>query len=220
MNSINTNNEQHTHTKKKKMSRIAVVGKKRQGKSSLAEALNAQFGYTELVLAKILKESVSKKYKIPLPELHDEVLKEQCHPMYPLQTRREIMQEHGDYMRGEHGEDVFVDRVISQITDEDELVVVSDVRMVNEAKVLRENKFVLVRIVRRRDGCSTILPLDCCSVKSDNELKVDDYLDEHATETESDLIDCDWTVLNGSNSLSDLRVLASLLHNAINEKSE
>jgi hypothetical protein len=63
---------------------IAISGWRGSGKDTAADYLVAEYGYTKMSLAKLLKDLVSEQYNIPRNYMDDRVLKEAPLPNYPV----------------------------------------------------------------------------------------------------------------------------------------
>jgi hypothetical protein len=182
---------------------IALLGKARSGKDSVAEVLTEEFGYRRLAFADELKEAALRTdpiiswipnfytdgsgEPIRLNELIADDGWERVKDEYP-EVRR-FLQHLGHAMRQVDPE-VWIWPVIEHIErcyEADRRIVITDCRYRNEADTLRRNGFLLVRVVRPGAGG-----------------------DQHVSETELDDYPVDFTLKN-TGSLEDLREAARML---------
>lgn len=150
------------------MTRIALVGKSGLGKTSAANFL---------VLDGFIKLSIAGK------------LKEICKDLWPEQflngnKPRELLQTVGTDVIRAYDPDVWVNYVVRQLVEEKDYVV-DDCRFLNEAQILRDNGFVIVRI----DGPQRTPMVGQTS--------------QHASETEMDNIAYDY-ILPNNGTLDEL----------------
>ncbi len=181
--------------------RIAIIGKKNAGKDALASALNRvearPFDFERVAFADPMKEMLHVGFGIPHEILYgDAAAKEQVDPRFGV-TYRHMLQTLGTEWGREHiHQDVWVIVALTETIPRLEREkgyrdwVVTDVRFLNEARLLKEAGFTLVRITR--PGSSTGV--------SEN----------HQSETEQDEIEVDVTIDN-SGTLEDLERAARLL---------
>lgn len=155
---------------------IGIVGRKRSGKDTAADLLVREFGYVRHGLADPLKEAAlaldpiitltdvwGDDYRVEttpgrLSEIVGEIGWEAAKDRFP-EVRR-ILQRLGDEAgRQVHGELTWINQLLRRSIAANEAghpVVVPDVRYPNEADVLREAGFLVVRI--DRPGFSTPTP--------------------------------------------------------------
>lgn len=146
------------------MRNIGIVGRKRSGKDTAAQALVRERGYARHGLADPLKDAALKldPYVHVLPEYGlgirlSEVVEahgwEAAKDVFP-EVRR-VLQKLGDEAgRQVHGERTWIDQLLRRVAEENahgRPVVVPDVRYPNEADELRRAGFLVVRI--DRPGC-------------------------------------------------------------------
>jgi len=159
---------------------IGLVGKKRSGKNTFADFLYEEPGFcVQLAFGDELKQEVADCIGKNIWEIHEE-----------KEKYRSLLQFWGTNLRRFFcGEDYWIKKVAARMAtlDSSVMVVITDVRFPNEAKFIKDNGGVLVRIVR--DG----LPQD-----------------SHQSETEQEKIQCDYTVCN-NHTLEDLKAAARIL---------
>lgn len=158
---------------------VGLVGPKRSGKDTAACALIAQ-GWRRVALADPMRDFMLRLDPLIAPGLrYSEVIDahgyEVAKDTYP--EVRELMKrlgtEAGRYVLGEN---VWTDIASLRIATSDEPVVVTDVRFINEADILRRMGGLIVRVVRPDLGRNT---------------------DMHQSETEQEEIRADYTLING-----------------------
>ncbi|WAL73121.1 hypothetical protein OU787_17375 [Kitasatospora sp. YST-16] len=132
---------------------IALIGKARAGKDTIAERLVSRFQYTRLAFADPLKDMLLRvdplvSHSLRLSEVVGakgwEVAKDE-HP-----ESRRLLQYFGQNLR-DHDPDFWVRMLMEKVQTADRWglpVVVSDVRYPNEAAALRKAGFRLVRVLR------------------------------------------------------------------------
>jgi molybdopterin-guanine dinucleotide biosynthesis protein len=184
---------------------FGFVGLKGAGKTAsatkLAMILRDEHKTTVLQtsFASAMKTSLAQELEIDVTLLNDPATKSK----YRLQ-----LQLHGDKLREQHGDDVFVEVVAKQIQafagehkGEECAVVIDDVRYLREAQFIQGfDSHKIWRVIRTRDGVTRIV--------DDYEIdttKVDDDKDEHSSETEQLQIKVDATLMNGSQNKTNLR---------------
>lgn len=128
---------------------LGLSGKRRSGKTLLANILASDFGYIHLSLAKVLKEEVRELYGLSQLET-DGIYKEQVNLTYK-KTPRQIMIEHG-LMRRNTEPNYWIKRLRQQILDTKQAqlrkFVISDIRFPNEADWIKNHHGYLVRLER------------------------------------------------------------------------
>ncbi|MFE0020515.1 hypothetical protein [Amycolatopsis sp. NPDC059021] len=159
---------------------VGIVGRMRAGKDTLARVLVRDHGYTRLAFADPLKAVAHATSPLVrsgeyLGDVVDRIGWERAKDAYP--EARRFLQRLGVAARDMLGPNVW----IKALTDRARLVhggpvVVPDVRFLNEAHELRGRGFVILRI--RRPGLTDP--------------------DPHVSETESDAIRADVTLINDS----------------------
>lgn len=112
--------------------KIAIVGKARSGKDTVADYLVSKYGYTEYKFSKGIRDVINL------------VRGEETN-----KNRREL-QDVGQGLRRALGEDIWVNYTLSTITGTDK-VVISDCRQQNEAKRLTEEGYLLIRVESDED---------------------------------------------------------------------
>lgn len=112
--------------------KIAIVGKARSGKDTVADYLVSKYGYTEY------------KFSTGVRDVINLVRGEETN-----KNRREL-QDVGQGLRRALGEDIWVNYTLSTITDTDK-VVISDCRQQNEAKRLTDEGYLLIRVESDED---------------------------------------------------------------------
>ncbi|MEU0245162.1 hypothetical protein ABZ192_12655 [Streptomyces sp. NPDC006235] len=201
------------------MYNIGLIGKARSGKDSAAAHLVRKFAYTRLAFADPLKEYALNvnpwiKYDCPgffygetirLADLIEHVGWERAKDEYP-EVRR-LLQSIGQAQR-EADADYWVNVMRRSLNSAERWnmpVVVSDVRYLNEAEMLRARGFRLVRISRP----SMVIPLTGTGKISAR------YLTEpaakHDSETELDDFAADLDIINGGS----LEALYALIEAAV-----
>ena len=154
--------------------KIALVGKARSGKDTVADYLVAHYGFTEYKFSKGIRDVIN------LVRGED-----------ATKNRREL-QDVGQGLRRALGEDVWVNYTLATVKG-DTPVVISDCRQPNEAKRLREEGYLLIR------------------VESDEEVRVQRMLAAGDTFTREDLnheteqigFECD-SIIHNNGSLEEL----------------
>lgn len=141
---------------------IAIMGKARSGKDSLAAELIRRYAFTRLAFADPLREAALKLDPIITtdafgPVRLSEVLEqggwERAKDEYP--EIRRVLQRMGQGVR-DMDEDFWLNVLLRKADGADKLnmpVVVTDVRYPNEAEALKARGFLMLRIVRGGHGC-------------------------------------------------------------------
>ena len=168
---------------------IGLVGQKFHGKSTAAEALlEPPFSYLRIDFMDTMKGVCMLMYGLTDGELSDPRLKQKPASHWPHKSPRIVMNEVAFAMRS-IDKDVWVkawERRLIPFSN----VVVSDVRMLNEAAAIRRQDGKLIRIVNPR------IPKD--------------ELSGHISETELDQIEVD-TVIYNDTSIRMLRAQVKVL---------
>lgn len=164
---------------KKKPIRIAFGCQKRVGKDTAAEFFESQLGATRLSFAEPLYD----------------ILEFACERLgFDYKKDRKFLQWVGTEWARDKDPDVFVNLLIATVQKcyPTQDVIVSDVRMKNEFRKLKENGFTMVRIIRDKDE-----------------------VDEHASE--NDLLYCDeWDyIINNNGSLEEFYKSLTAMYNDI-----
>jgi adenylate kinase len=117
--------------------RIALSGKRGSGKSTVASYLSRVYGIDTVSFADLLKDRLEEA------GIRRDSLRRTKPPLV-----RELMQVYGQAMR-EQDEDYWVNRALLTIEASGlDDVVIDDLRFRNEAVALKENGFILVRVVQ------------------------------------------------------------------------
>lgn len=123
---------------------IGFSGYAGSGKDTSAAILKEDHGYTRFAFADELKREVYASFQF-VRDLVDHYGWERAKRDFP--EVRELLQEIGVSMRFRHGSDYWVNKVAAKIkTDSPERVAITDVRFPNEAKWIRDNGGIVVRI--------------------------------------------------------------------------
>lgn len=160
---------------------IGLIGKLRAGKDVLAAYIADKYGYTQFAFADEMKADFHRRY----PEV----------PTNP--KPRACYQFHGELMRQVLGEDVWVDRCLTELDAVGAVerwdaqyfhAVITDVRMPHEAEALAARSYVLIRVTAP-DGIRIER-----AVNSGDTFNYRDLA--HGTETALDGYAADFTVTN------------------------
>lgn len=185
------------------MLKIGLVGHACAGKTTVAEMLK-KMGFIEYTFAGDLKAAVKLIFGLTERQVNGD-LKEVVDDQWK-KTPREILQLFGTDVCRENLQkyfdvstaNIWSDRMLEKLQRSRTHVVVSDVRFLNEAELIRAQKGILVRIVREdmKTGFCT-----------------------HKSETEQDSIQVDYTV-NNNGTIEDLRVaVCKLLDDHLDKKT-
>ncbi len=110
--------------------RLALCGKMASGKTTIAEYLEAEVGFERFSLAKAVKEYAN--FLFDIPEGHKDRL---------------AYQKVGDGGRKKLYENIWIDTLLQQVSKSNpKLVVVDDVRYLNEVKILKSAGWIIVKI--------------------------------------------------------------------------
>jgi hypothetical protein len=142
------------------MSVIGLVGVARSGKDTLAGHLQNIFNekydrhFKLMAFADVLKKMCQKHFDLSIEQLwgNAKEIPDKKYKKMGLDeywTPREIMQEIGEFYR-KIDYDFWVKTLSKNIVDED--VLITDVRYINEADFVRENKGFLIKVVRDADN--------------------------------------------------------------------
>lgn len=130
---------------------IGITGRARAGKDSFAAALTQQ-GFQRVAFADALKIATAVIANEPSHLFFDEVTKE-YHTEALGMTRRKALQAVGKAVRDNLGEQVWVNRALSDWKARGKpMTVVTDVRYPNEARAIRELGGTIIRINRKGSG--------------------------------------------------------------------
>ena len=146
---------------------IGFTGMAYNGKSTAANFL-VDLGYTKLSFSNAVKEMAIKYFKVS---------KEDAYINKPPHVRT-ILQGIGSMMREETHPDFWATKALSKCTDASILYTIDDVRYINEAKMIKQARGILIRIV--------------CP---DTPLALTGEAANHLSETEQDTIDVDYTII-------------------------
>jgi hypothetical protein len=130
------------------MNLVAITGKARHGKDTLAEALVKE-GFKRVPFAGALKEVTALIANEPVHLYYDDETKEAYCEALGM-TRRQALQKLGtEGIRSVFGANVWVNRVLRQwaATGRDPIVI-SDCRFDNEADLVRQAGGIVIRVVR------------------------------------------------------------------------
>lgn len=165
--------------------KIGIIGKQRSGKDTLAELIEAKTGYWIEYLA--FSDAIKRIVRDYMPDI------------YGQGKPREAYQKIGQLFR-EFDKDVWVKNALQDMEVEKEFYnrkhfIFTDVRQPNEAKVLKEDGFVLVKI-----EADTEARIERAKKNKDN------FSPEHLEhETEKAVDECEYDYLiNNSGTLEDL----------------
>ncbi|WP_339273770.1 hypothetical protein MKY59_21485 [Paenibacillus sp. FSL W8-0426] len=156
---------------------IGLIGKLRAGKDEVARYLTSEHGYERFAFGDSLKDDFHRRY-----------------PEVPREPKPRIgYQFHGQFMRDVVGEDVWVQRCLSDVqrgyyASLDFRAVISDVRQPNEYDALKAAGYVLIRV-----EAPEALRIDR-AIKSGDRFDLRDLT--HGTETALDDYAADFTVVN------------------------
>lgn len=157
---------------------VAFTGKRGAGKDTAARALT-DLGYQHISFADPLREIVSVVYGITIEEMMDPILKEQPLERYPFKSPREILTKIGtEGFRHLIADDTWV-KALERRARSHKLVVISDLRFLNEECMLKENGACIIRVVNPR--------------RNDT-----DQVSQHRSEMEMDEIAPHYTIQNDS----------------------
>ncbi len=132
---------------------IGLTGKARSGKDTVGLHLTMLHGFHRMAFADPLKEAMAATFGIGVGEFHCDDIKDAVHPVWGL-TRRGMLQQGADALRGKFGQDLFVRRWLNSYLPlaDQENVVVTDVRNDMEAEAIINLGGRIVRIERDSAG--------------------------------------------------------------------
>ena len=176
---------------------IGIVGKIGSGKTALADFLKEMYEYSEIAFSDPIKEIAMVFGFEERQVFGSQEDKLELHEFWGI-SGREFLQKFGtDIGRDVLGkimptlQDPWVNIVRQRLQKADGLIVVSDVRFLDEAKIIHQEGGILIRLVRDVD-------LEKGSVLLDKDMKA------HASEKEQEEIIADYTILNNFDTLEGL----------------
>lgn len=173
---------------------VAITGKRGHGKDTAAHALAEHGGFVHMHFADPLREIVHIAYGITMEEMMDPILKEKVLDRYPHLSPRHVLTHVGTESFRHFIDDTWV-RALERRSKEYDKVVISDLRFLNEEKMLKANGATIIRVVNPR--------------RNDT-----DAVSQHRSETEMDDIIPHITIFNeGTISELHTKVLNAVLGN-------
>ena len=183
---------------------IAICGKKRTGKDTVADYIQEFWGFQKRSFAQPIKKALEIIFDWPEEIWHSDELKEEVDPRWgisPRQAAQHIGTEWGQYYLGQSfplfhdtmGRNLWVARALFDIDNED--VVVSDLRFPHEAEAIRDRGGFIIKIHRN--------------------LK---YEDGHLSEIGVDIIDADFEIDNDKTKLHLLGIVDSVMEDIFGTK--
>lgn len=151
---------------------IGITGKKQHGKDTIGKVLE-EMGYTHVSFADPLRECVRVVFGVSYEEMLTTGVKETPLDRYPYESPRRILQRVGTDLFRNAYPDVWIEAFKRTCSGGN--VYVTDVRFLNEAKIIKEMGGLVIRIVRPA--------------------KEDDG-DLHPSEMEMEKIEADYTLVN------------------------
>ena len=197
--------------------KIGITGKMVSGKTTLAEYLVREHGFTRVSLADPIKELESIQAHVPdalvtqklRPIINNLVEKKQRHelekwlmetfakyPKMPGEKNRDLLQTLGHQARERYGNGIWVNYALKRSKQYDN-VVIDDMRYQNEALLLRSSGFSIWRIEISKDTQRRRL----LSIYGPQMLEFTDHPSETNLDTGWDLFD---HVINGDDSPKEL----------------
>ena len=113
--------------------KIAIAGKAGSGKTTLAEIFVTKYNFKRTGFANAVKQVGMDEYGLTYEEA------------FGSKKNREVLQKIGHGRRLEYGEDYWVNKLLEQIKNEDNIVI-DDVRYKNEYQTLKNNGFIMIRL--------------------------------------------------------------------------
>lgn len=172
---------------------IGLIGYKNSGKDTLADYLVAKHHFKKHAFADPVKKVCKIMFHLEQEQLDDPKKKEVVDERWGM-TPRQMMQKVGtDMVRCMLGNDFWVKNMDMMVRQQDShsKIVVSDVRFQNEAKWVKQNDGILIRIVDKQS----------------------DHHDTHLSETEQLTIQEDFCIVNEKKGLALFyQEVESLLH--------
>jgi len=183
---------------------IAICGKKRTGKDTVADYIQEFWGFQKRSFAKPIKKALEIIFDWPEEIWHSDELKEEVDPRWgisPRQAAQHMGTEWGQYHLGQSfplfhdtmGRKLWVARALFDIDNED--VVVSDLRFLHEAEAIRDRGGFIIKIHRN--------------------LK---YEDGHLSEIGVNIIDADFEIDNDKTELHLLGIVDSVMEDIFGTK--
>lgn len=124
---------------------IGIVGKKQVGKDTLAKWICSNHGFTRMGLADPIKEMISVMLDVPIDEMENQ--KESIEPITG-KTFRYLFQTLGtEWGRDTVREDLWV-KLLEKRAKQTKNVVISDIRLENEADFVRRNHGLIIHVFR------------------------------------------------------------------------
>lgn len=168
---------------------ICICGSKRAGKDTVADFLQAQYGFHKAKIAQPLKDSLKVLFGFTDDELEMDI-KDEVHPIWKIEPRKimqffgtEVMQHEIQKIMPEMGRLFWVKRFIREYITENQIydkIVVSDVRFMHEYTSLKEIGAEFWRVEResviRDDSHSS--ETEIMSIPVDRVIKNDKSLEE------------------------------------------
>lgn len=164
--------------------RIAISGKAGSGKTALAKTFIEKYGFEHISFAKKVKQTAMVVYNLTEEEA------------FGKNKNRELLQRLGQGLRENIDYDIWVNAVVNDINKKslNDNLVLDDLRYKNEFKAMKENGFLLIRILSpeetRRNRIPNTFPSDPSHI---SEVDLDDVPAE------------EWDVI--INNVSDLNYL-------------
>lgn len=189
---------------------VAITGKRGHGKSTGAEALEAQ-GFRHINFADPLRRVVEIVYGVTMEEMLDPVLKEKVLDRWPFKSPRELMQIVGTEMfrktkfnDGEVLDDTWI-QAFKREASRYSHVVCSDLRFPNEEGALR----ALTQEPVQGDLFSEAAEVQVIRIENPR-VQNSDGAAQHASELAIDKIKADWTITN-DRGVNDLHQAVRML---------
>lgn len=138
---------------KKKL--IGLAGKARSGKDTLGKHLIIHHNFHRMAFADPLKSAMAATFGVAVEEFHCDKLKDEIEPHWNM-TRRTMLQEGADALRGMFGQDLFIRRWLHAYFPmaNSEHVVVTDVRSDAEARTIRDLGGLIIEVRRGNSGAA------------------------------------------------------------------
>jgi len=127
---------------------IGITGKKRHGKDTVSDYLVEKYGFKKYVLADILKRALKEMFSLTDDQLWGN--KKEVKDKFWNYSPRELMQIVGtNLIRDQFDKDFFVKSLRKKILEESfERVIVSDIRFLNEVKMIEDLGGIVYRVKR------------------------------------------------------------------------
>ena len=130
------------------MNLIAITGKARSGKDSIAEHLVASHEYTRIAFADPLKSAAQKIFGLSDAQTWDAELKEVEVPYWGMTPRRIFQLLGTEAIMGTFGPDIWVKRFKLSLNEAQGAVVVPDCRFDLEAEAIRNLGGAIIEVIR------------------------------------------------------------------------